>query len=160
MTPRPPVVAPDVLRVAFGDPAPVVERGQQVGSVTVESAVYRPTSGGVEAAAGRRWLRVSLTFRATAALTYEGGRWSVLDANGKRHRWTRAGAPDPALGAGTLDAGRRRTGYLVFSVPSDVADQVPGAPGRRRPGYRGARSPVIRRGAPGADAHERPILRA
>jgi hypothetical protein len=119
-TPRPPVVALDALRVAFGDPAPIVERGEQVGTVTVESAVYRGFNEGVEAADGRRWLRVSLTFRSTANLTYDGNRWSALDANGRRHRWTRVQAPDPALGAGSLGPGKRRTGYLVLSVPSDV----------------------------------------
>jgi hypothetical protein len=120
-TPRPPVVALDALRVAFGDPAPIQERGEQVGTVTVESAVYRGFNEGVEADAGRRWLRVSLTFRSTANLAFDGSRWSALDANGKRHRWTRVPAPDPALGAGSLDPGKRRTGYLVFSVPSNVA---------------------------------------
>ena len=73
------------------------------------------------APSGRRWLRVSLTYQATGDLTYEGGRWSVLDANGKRYRWTRPRAPDPVLGAGTLDPGTRRTGYLVFSVPSSAS---------------------------------------
>jgi hypothetical protein len=119
-TPRPPAVAPEVLRVAFGDPAPVVERGRQVGTVSVRSAVYRERNEGVEAAAGRRWLRVALTFRATADLTFDGGRWSALDTTGRRYRWTKARAPEPALGAGTLEPGQRRTGYLVFSVPSNV----------------------------------------
>jgi len=119
-SPRPPAVARDVLRVAFGDPAPVVERGQQVGSVTVRSAVYRSSTEGLEASSGRRWFRVALTYRATAELTYESGRWSALGANGRRYLWARARAPDPALGTGTLEAGKRRTGYLVFSVPATV----------------------------------------
>jgi hypothetical protein len=120
-SPQPLAVAPDALRVAFGDPAPVVERGKQVGTVTVASIAYRSVIRGIEASPGRRWFRVSLTFQATAALPYDGSRWSVLAADDKRYRWTKARAPDPPLGAGTLDAGDRRTGYLVFSVPSSVA---------------------------------------
>ena len=120
-SPRPLAVSPDALRVAFGDPAPVVERGVQVGTVTVTSIAYRSVIRGVEAPSGRRWFRVSLTFQATAALPFDGSRWSVLDANDKRYRWAKARAPDPPLGAGTLDPGQGRTGYLVFSVPSNAS---------------------------------------
>lgn len=130
-TPAPASVAPSstlapgltdrVLQVAFGDPGPITERGEQIGTVTVESGVYRARIAGVEPRAGRRWLRVSVTYRATEALTYAGSRWSALDVDGRRHRWTGDVAPDPVLGGGTLDAGVRRTGYLVFAVPSDVA---------------------------------------
>ncbi len=114
-------VAVDALHVAAGDPAPIFERGQEVGSVTIESAAYRSRIAGQDPAAGRRWLRVSLTYRATATLTYEAARWSALDANGKRHPWTGIASTAPSLGGGSLDPGHSRTGYVVISVPARVA---------------------------------------
>lgn len=125
-TPRPttsPEIVPDAIRVAAGDPAPILERGQQVGTVTVESAAYPARILERDPPAGRRWLRVSLTYRATADVAYLGSRWSALDATGRRHRWAGAEAPEPALGGGSLRAGQRRTGYLVIAVPATIRIQ-------------------------------------
>ncbi len=113
--------APDVLWVAAGDPAPITERGQQRGTVTVLSAGYRSSIAGQDPPSGRRWLRVSLRYAATLATPYEAGRWSAQDADGKRYMWLGTRATNPALGAGTLDPGTTRTGYVVFAVPIRVA---------------------------------------
>jgi hypothetical protein len=114
-------VVPDVLWVAAGDPAPITERGRQLGTVTIVSAGYRSRIAGQDPPSGRRWLRVSLRYRATLATPYEAGRWSARDASGKRYPWLGTRATDPALGAGTLAAGATRTGYVVFAVPTRVA---------------------------------------
>ena len=66
-----------------------------------------------------------------------------LDANGKRHRWTGAGAPNPALGAGTLDAGRATDRLPGLLRPLGRHDQVSRAPGRRCSRHRGACPPVM-----------------
>ncbi len=113
--------APDPLWVAAGDPAPITERGRQLGTVTVVSAGYRSSIAGQDPPSGRRWLRVSLRYTATLATPYEAGRWSALDADGRRYPWLGTRATDPALGAGTLDPGATRTGYVVFAVPTGVS---------------------------------------
>jgi hypothetical protein len=113
--------APEPLWVAAGDPAPIIERGRQVGSVTVVSTGYRSRIAGQDPPSGRRWLRVSLRYQATLATPYEAGRWSAVAADGTRYPWLGSRATDPALGAGTLDPGATRTGYVVFAVPTRVA---------------------------------------
>ncbi len=158
-SPRPLAVSPDALRVAFGDPAPVVERGVQVGTVTVTSIAYRSVIRGVEASSGRRWFRVSLTFQATAALPYDGNRWSVLDANDKRYRWARARASRPAARGRHARSGSRTDWLPRLLRPVQGLDQVTRAPGCRRQGHRGAGYP-IGAAAPAAEACPRPMLRA
>jgi hypothetical protein len=115
------VVAIDALRVAAGDPAPITERGQQVGTVTILSAVYRSRIAGHDAPAGHRWLRVSMTVRASARMAYEMGRWSALDMAGRRHPWTGMSTSTASLGAGSLAASQSRTGYVVIAVSLRVA---------------------------------------
>ena len=114
------IVDPGAILAAVGDSAPITQAGQEVGTVTLESAVYRARIQGQAAPAGSRWLRISLTFRATESLIYDPGRWSVVDTRSRRHRWNGAAAPDSPLGVGTLEAGQSRTGYLVIAVPATV----------------------------------------
>jgi hypothetical protein len=114
------VIDPGVILAAMGDPAPITEAGQQVGTVTLVSAAYRSRIQGKDPPSGSRWLRLSMTFRATAPLTVDPTRWSVIDTRTRRHGWTGAAAPDPALGGIALAAGQSRTGYLVIAVPAAV----------------------------------------
>jgi hypothetical protein len=114
------VVDPGAILATIGDPVPIMEDGQQVGTVTLDSAVYRPRIQGVDPPSGSRWLRISVTFEATATLTVDPTRWSAVDTRDRRFGWTGAAAPDPPLGSSSLEAGTSVTGYEVIAVPANV----------------------------------------
>ena len=114
------IVDPGAMLATIGDRAPITEGGQQVGTVTLDSAVYRTRIQGRDPPRGSRWLRISVTYRATAPLTVDPTRWSAVDTRDRRHGWTGAAAPDPPLDASSLASGQSRTGYVVIVVPTNV----------------------------------------
>ena len=114
------VVDPSAILAAVGDLAPITEAGRTVGTVTLVSAVYRPRIQGIVPPSGSRWLRISVTFQATAPFVVDPTRWSAIDTSDRRYEWLGAAAPDPPLEGSSLAAGESRTGYLVIAVPTSV----------------------------------------
>ncbi len=130
-TPRPtarptPTTAPtDIvpsgpIEVDLAEPAALVQGGRQVGTVTVSSAEFVPTLDGRAPPGGTRWLVVTVEYDATAALDYSASDWFALDKNGKRYPWHGANDPAPALGTGTLAAGKTRTGTVTLEAPAKL----------------------------------------
>ena len=125
MTPAPSaspvaVVDPGAILAAVGDSVPLTEAGEPLGTVTLMSAAYRTRIQGNDPPSESRWLRVYVTFQATAKMTVDPTRWAAVDARNQRHDWVGATAPDPPLEGISLDPGESRSGYLVIAVPAST----------------------------------------
>lgn len=117
VTPAPSI---QVIDTAIGDSVTLRQGGADAGKVSVLSTSFTRKLKGQDAARGTRWLIASIRYRATADLEYDSARWFVLDDAGKRFPWIGSGDRDPALGVGTLDAGKGTTGNVTFLVPTST----------------------------------------
>ena len=113
-------VNPAAILAAVGDSAPITEAGEPMGTVSLVSAAYRSRIQGDDPPSGSRWLRLYVTFQATAKMTVDPTRWSAVDSRDRRYEWVGAAAPDPPLEGIALDSGESRAGYLVIAVPANA----------------------------------------
>jgi hypothetical protein len=67
-----------------------------------------------------RWAIVEVTYAAIAPLDYDAAGWRLQDADGTLHA-PAGDPPDPALGAGSLEAGGEATGNITFPTPRGTA---------------------------------------
>jgi hypothetical protein len=109
------------VTVGTGVPATLVVDGRGVGTVIVISTQPTRAIGDERAPQGKRWLVATVRYRADADLVYDAARWYAVDETGTRYPWRGEGDPAPALGSGTLEAGKARRGKVTFEVPVDRA---------------------------------------
>ncbi len=114
-----PTVAPSITTSAVGTPAQLVIGGQPMGTVVAGTPDYRRKLNGTRAPEGQRWVVVPVTYTAKVGFEYRAADWLVVDSAGTRHGWALVDA-DPALGAGSVDAGAIVTGNVTFRVPVDA----------------------------------------
>lgn len=110
---------------AIGTPAQLVIGGQAMGTVVAGTPDYRRKVNGARAPQGRRWVVVPVTYTAAVGFEFRAADWVAVDTAGARHGWALKD-PEPALGAGSVDAGATVTGNVAFQVPegADVAAVV------------------------------------
>lgn len=104
---------------AIGTPAPLVIGGRTMGAVVAGTPDYRRRVNGTRAPQGQRWVVVPVTYTASVGFEYRAADWLVVDTAGGRHGWAQVD-PDPAVGAGSVDAGATVTGNVTFQVPDGV----------------------------------------
>ena len=125
---RPPVVPSQVAikpaQVSLDEAASLIQHGSRVGTTTLDSAEYVRAVNGQRPSAGKRWLVASVTYHATASLTFDAADWYAVSKDGTRYAWLGSGDPVPALGQGTLDTGAEVTGNVTFEVPT--GKNIPG----------------------------------
>lgn len=90
-----------------------------MGTVVAGTPDYRRKLNGTRAPDGQRWVVVPVTYTATVGFEYRAADWLVVDSAGTRHGWALVDA-DPALGAGSVDAGATATGNVTFRIPVDA----------------------------------------
>jgi hypothetical protein len=102
----------------LGEAVPIVnaQTNAPLGSQAVV-AVKRNAAIAYQApAAGKVSVRVAVRYTATAEMSYSPLDWVVHDQDGAQYTW-QGERLTPALGSGTLAAGRHVAGWIVFEVP-------------------------------------------
>ncbi|MEA2622624.1 MAG: hypothetical protein QOH61_1534 [Chloroflexota bacterium] len=102
--------------VAIGQAADVTSAGRIVGSVTVVHVTNPDRINGQAAGLAQRWLVARVRYAAMETLSFSAADWFVADQAGTRYPWAGSGIRQ-GLGSGTVQAGGRKAGDVIFRVP-------------------------------------------
>jgi zinc-ribbon domain/Domain of unknown function (DUF4352) len=103
---------------ALGENVPIVDAqtNAPVGSQAVVAVKRNASIAYLTPDTGKAFVGVEVRYAATAEMPYTPLHWVVHDQDGAQYTW-QGQSLTPALGSGTLAAGRHVTGWIVFEVP-------------------------------------------
>ena len=114
---RTPAPRRTTIEVGLLEPAEIVVRGEEVGTVTLRGFKHSTLDGDTV-------LVVKVQYEVTEEFRYSDDDWVARSDDGERYELAEEQL-SPALGDGTLEEGDVESGFLTFDVPSQgAADRV------------------------------------